>query len=64
MRGPMRARAAIGDQRPFIEQTEVDRDYAAIRAHLSDRAIAAATVAGRAMTMEQAVAFAWEQRTV
>ena len=58
------ARAAIGDQRPFIEQTEVDRDYAAIRAQLSAEAIATAAAAGRSMTMEQAVAFAWEQRTV
>jgi tetratricopeptide (TPR) repeat protein len=58
------ARAAIGDQRPFIEQTEVDRDYALIRTHLTEAAIMAAAIAGRAMTMEQAVAFAWEQRTV
>jgi predicted ATPase/DNA-binding SARP family transcriptional activator len=57
------ARAAIGDQRPFIEQTEVDRDYAAIRAQLSDEAISTAMAEGRAMTMEQAVAYAWEQRT-
>ena len=58
------ARAAIGDRRPFIEQTEVDRDYAAIRAQLSDEIILTATAAGRNMTMEQAVAYAWEQRTV
>ena len=58
------ARAAIGDQRPFVEQTEVDRDYAAIRAQLSDEIISTATAAGRAMTMEQAVAYAWKQRTV
>jgi predicted ATPase len=58
------ARAAIGDQRPLIEQTEVDRDFAAIRAQLSEETIAAAAHAGRTMTMEQAVAYAWEQRTV
>jgi non-specific serine/threonine protein kinase len=57
------SRAAIGDQRPFIEQTEVDRDYAAIRAQLSAETIATATAEGRSMTMEQAVAYAWEQRT-
>ena len=58
------SRAIIGDQRPLVEQQEVDRDYAAIRAQLTDEAIAATTTAGRTMTMEQAVAYAWEQRTV
>jgi tetratricopeptide (TPR) repeat protein len=57
-------RAAIGDPRPFVEQAEVDRDYAAIRAHLPDEIILTATVEGQSMTMEQAVAYAWEQRTV
>ncbi|HTP08100.1 MAG TPA: tetratricopeptide repeat protein, partial [Anaerolineae bacterium] len=57
------ARAAIGDQRPYIEQIEVDRDYAAIRAQLSDDAISTAAAEGRTMTMEQAVAYAWAQRT-
>ncbi len=58
------ARATIGDQRPFIEQAEVDRDAAAIRRQLSKDMITAAAAAGRAMTMEQAVAYAWEQRIV
>jgi tetratricopeptide (TPR) repeat protein len=60
-------RATIGDQRPPVEQRGVDRDYTAIRAQMSDLAIAAATLEGRAMTMEQAIAFAreaHEQRTV
>jgi tetratricopeptide (TPR) repeat protein len=57
-------RASIGDPRPFAEQAEVDRDYAAIRAQLSEAAITAATVEGRAMTVEEAVAYAWVQRTV
>jgi tetratricopeptide (TPR) repeat protein len=56
-------RATIGDQRPPVEQLEVDRDDAAIRAQLSDEAIAFAATAGHTMTMEQAVAYAWEQRT-
>jgi tetratricopeptide (TPR) repeat protein len=56
-------RATIGDQRPPVEQLEVDRDDAAIRAQLSDEAIAFAATAGHTMTMEQAIAYAWEQRT-
>ncbi len=56
-------RTSIGDQRPPVEQAGVERDYAAIRAQLTDDAIAAATAAGRGMTIEQAVAFAREQRT-
>ncbi len=58
------ARASIGDQRPFVEQAEVDRDYALIRAQLTAATIATETATGRAMTLEQAVAYAWEQRTV
>jgi len=57
-------RAAISDQRPLVEQAGVDRDNAAIRAQLTEESIAAAAAAGRALTMEQAVAYAWEQRTV
>jgi tetratricopeptide (TPR) repeat protein len=58
------SRATIGDQRPPVEQAEVDRDYEAIGRHLSSEAIAAATASGQAMSLEQAVAYAWEQRTV
>ncbi len=56
-------RIAIGDQRPPVEQRGVDRDFAAIRTRLSDQAIAVATTQGQAMTMDQAIAFAREQRT-
>jgi predicted ATPase/DNA-binding SARP family transcriptional activator/Tfp pilus assembly protein PilF len=56
------ARAAIGDLRPPVEQAEVSQDYALIHAQLSAEAIATAAAAGRTMTMEQAVAYAWEQR--
>ena len=48
----------------LIEQAEVDRDYALIRAQLTPAVLAAETARGRALTMEQAVAFAWERRTV
>jgi tetratricopeptide (TPR) repeat protein len=58
------ARASIGDPRPFVEQTEVDRDYLQIRAQLTEEFIASVAAEGRAMTTEQAVAYAWEQRTV
>jgi non-specific serine/threonine protein kinase len=57
-------RASIGDPRPPVEQIEVDRDYDAIRAQLAKEAITSAAEAGRSMTTEQAVAYAWEQRTV
>ncbi len=57
------SRAAIGDLRPPVEQVEVDGDYAAIHAQLTDEVITTAATAGRAMSMEQAVAYAWEQRT-
>ena len=56
-------RASIGDPRPPVEQAEVDRDYALIRAQLTEEAITAAAEEGRAMTVEQAVAYAWEQTT-
>jgi tetratricopeptide (TPR) repeat protein len=56
-------RTTIGDQRPPVEQTEVDRDYTTLRAQLSDEAISTATAAGQTMTMEQAVVYAWKQRT-
>ena len=58
------ARATIGDQRPHVEQQEVDQDYVVIRAQLTAEAIAQAHREGCAMTMEQAVAYAWEQRIV
>ncbi len=58
------SRAAIGDQRPPVEQQEVARDYAAIRAQRTVEAITQAAREGQAMTLEQAVAYAWEQRTV
>jgi hypothetical protein len=58
------ARAAIGDQRPLVEQRWVDRDYDTIRASLATEIIAVATLEGQAMTLDQAIAYAREQRTL
>jgi predicted ATPase/DNA-binding XRE family transcriptional regulator len=43
------------------EQAEVDRDLATIKAQLGEAAFAAAHAAGRAMTLEQAVAYALDE---
>jgi hypothetical protein len=50
-------REVIDDVRPPVEQAEVDRDLATIRAQLDETAIAAARAEGRAMTMEQAITY-------
>ena len=55
------ARDEMGDRRPPVEQADVDRDFAVIRSHLEEAAIVSAFTAGRAMTMEQAIAFALEE---
>ncbi len=52
------AREAIGDMRPPVEQAGMDRDLKPIRAQLAPDAFAAAYEKGRAMTMEQAIAYA------
>lgn len=57
-------RTKIGDQRPPVEQAEVDRDYAVVQAQLTAQALQAATLAGRDMTMDEAVALASESRTM
>jgi len=49
-------REAIDNARPPIEQADVDRELAAVRARLDESAFAAAQAEGRAMTMEQAMA--------
>ncbi len=56
-------RETIGDSRPAVEQTAVDGDVAAIRAHLDGATFAAAYAAGRSMTTEQAIAYALEPRS-
>ena len=54
-------REAIEDTRRPVEQVDVDRDFIIIRAQLDEAAFAAAYAAGRAMTLEQAVAYALEE---
>jgi len=46
----------IGSLRPPIERAKYDRSLAAVHAALSEEAFAAAWSAGRAMTLEQAIA--------
>jgi non-specific serine/threonine protein kinase len=53
-------RESIEDPRPPVEQADVDRDLAAIRARLDEAAFAAAWAAGQALTPEQAIAEASE----
>jgi predicted ATPase/transcriptional regulator with XRE-family HTH domain len=49
-------REAIGDPRPPVEQADVDRDFAVIRSQIDEAIFAAACAAGRAMSLEQAIA--------
>jgi hypothetical protein len=53
-------REVVGDVRPLVEQADVDRDLATIRAQLDETAIAAARAEGRAMSLDQAIAYALE----
>jgi tetratricopeptide (TPR) repeat protein len=48
--------------RPANERTDVDRDLSAIRLRLDEAALQVAQAAGRAMTLEEAVAFALSDR--
>jgi predicted ATPase/DNA-binding XRE family transcriptional regulator len=54
-------REEIGDPRPRLEQTDVDRDILAIHAKFGKTAYEAAYAKGRAMTLDEAVAFALEE---
>jgi predicted ATPase/DNA-binding XRE family transcriptional regulator len=51
-------REAVGDIRPPVEQADIDRDLSTIHARLDQTTFAAACVAGRALTIEEAVACA------
>ena len=51
-------RQAIGDARPPVEQAGIDRDLEPIRAQLGPAAFAAAYEKGKALTMDQAIAYA------
>ena len=53
-------RQAIGNPRSPAEQADVDRDLAAIHAQLDEAAFATAQAAGRAMRMDEAIAYALE----
>ena len=55
-------RQTIGEARPANEQADVDRDLAAIRLQLDEAAFQAAQAAGRAMTLEEAVTFALNEK--
>ena len=48
-------REVIDHTRPPVEQAEVDRELATIRAQLDETAIAAAWASGQALTLEQAI---------
>jgi hypothetical protein len=51
-------RGKIGDPRPRLEQADLDRDIAAIRATIGPGAYETAYHAGQELTFEEAVAFA------
>ena len=53
-------RETIGDYRPPVEQADVDRDLATIHAQLDEATFVAAQEAGRAMTMDEAIALPLE----
>jgi hypothetical protein len=53
-------RESVDDARPPVEQADVDRDLATIHAQLDEAAFAAAQEAGRAMSMDEAIALALE----
>ena len=50
-------REEIGDPRPRIEQTDLDRDIAAIRANIGAHTYEAAYNVGRSLTLDEALAF-------
>jgi len=52
------AREALINLRPVVEQADVDRDLAIIHTQLDDATFAAAQARGRAMSMDDAIAFA------
>jgi predicted ATPase/class 3 adenylate cyclase len=53
-------RETLANHRPPNEQADVNRDLTTIHAQLNEAAFAAAQAAGRAMTMDQAIAYALE----
>jgi hypothetical protein len=57
-------RGTIANARPSVEQADVDRDFASIRTQLDEAIIETARAEGRAMTLEQAIAYALEGSAV
>jgi tetratricopeptide (TPR) repeat protein len=55
-------RKATSDTRPPVEQADVDRDLAIIRAQLDDATFEAEQEVGRKMTMDEAIAYALEEQ--
>ena len=53
-------REIVGDLRPAVEQADVDRDLAVIHTQLDEAAFAEAQSAGRAMSIEEAIALGIE----
>ena len=53
---PDAIRKEIGDPRPRIEQADLDRDIAAIKAKIGDDAYETAYHAGQSLTLDKAVA--------
>ncbi len=56
-----KTREEIDEHLQPVEQADVDRDLAVIRSHLKKAKMETAYAAGRAMTMEQALALALEE---
>ncbi len=52
----------IGSQLDLADRVEYERSVTAVRAQLGDQPFAAAQAEGRAMTMEQAIAYALEEK--
>lgn len=52
------AREMLGNSRPPVEQTSVEKDIATICAQLDETTFSAAQTAGRAMSIDEAVAYA------
>ncbi len=51
-------RESIGAALPLADQLELDQNVSAVRAHLGDEAWTSAWAGGRAMTLDQAIAYA------
>ena len=54
-------RARINYPRPPVEQASVERDLAMIHSQISDTAFEKAYESGKAMTLEEAIAYALEK---